>query len=194
MVIARLSGNVIEKTPTSVIVDVNGVGYLVGVSAYTSGKLPQAGKQVELFIHHHITEATQQLYGFAAKDEQHMFENLITVKGVGPKVALGILSGMEPGELRNTVASGQHSILATVPGIGKKTAERIIVELQDKLGTEIETSVLTGADELQNEAVDALVALGYPSNKAQKAVRSVIKNNSADTNSSEVVKSALKIL
>lgn len=195
MLIARLSGNVIEKTPTTVLIDVHGVGYQVGVSAYTSGQLPDAGEKVAVHVHHHITEAGQQLYGFASKDEQLLFEQLITVKGVGPKVALGMLSGMAPSELVTTVAQGNHSALASVPGIGKKTAERIIVELQDKLGKhEITTSEISPADEIQKEAAEALIALGYPASKAQKAVKTASKNEDAASNASNLVKSALKIL
>ncbi len=198
MIIARLKGTLLEVSPTSVIVDAHGVGYRVGVSAFTSGKLPAAGQEVTLHIYHHITEVSQQLFGFLSEEEQQVFELLITVKGVGPKVALGILSGMEPGEFRNTVAAGDKSMLSGVPGIGKKTAERIIVELQDKLGTVAASSTTSEAFEthgnVEREAIDALVALGYNSGKAQKAVQQASKNFNGTTNASELVKSALKLI
>lgn len=198
MIIARIKGILLEVSPTSVILDVQGVGYRVGVSAFTSGKLPATGQEVTLYTYHHITDVSQQLFGFLSEEEQQVFELLITVKGVGPKVALGILSGMEPGEFRNTVAAGDKSMLSGVPGIGKKTAERIIVELQDKLGSVAASSATSAAYEtpgnVEREAIDALVALGYNSGKAQKAVQKAARNFNGTTNASELVKFALKLI
>ena len=197
MIIARLQGMLVDVSPTSVIIDVKGVGYKVGVSTFTSGKLPSAGSEVTLHIFHHITEVSQQLFGFYSTDELQVFEQLITVKGVGPKVALGILSGMDPVEFRQTVSSGNKGALSGVPGIGKKTAERIIVELQDKLGPaneELAVGDNTSTGNVEQEAVDALVALGYPSSKAQKAVKQVTGSINGTKNASELVKTALKVL
>lgn len=197
MLIARLKGELVDVSPTSVIIDVNGVGYFVGVSAYTSGKLPEKGNEITLHIYHHITDVSQQLFGFLSAEEQQVFEQLITVKGVGPKVALGILSGMQPSEFRETVSRGDKSALSGVPGIGKKTAERIIVELQDKLGVgEMDAipQASSAAVNIEQEAIDALVALGYPSNKAQKAVKQIGNTNNGTVNASELVKAALKVL
>ena len=196
MYIARLAGRLLEITPTSIIVDVNGVGYQVWVSAFTSGKLPAKGNDVVLHIYHHITDASQQLFGFTSSEEQKMFEQLITVKGVGPKVALGILSGMEPSDLHQTVARGNRGALSGIPGIGKKTAERIILELKDKLSEEAVTdsTTTTSQNSFEQEALDGLIALGYPSTKAQKAVREAIRQNGSVQSSSDLVKSALKLL
>ena len=196
MIIARLNGIVKEVTPTTVLMDVHGIGYLVGISAHTAAKLPENGIEFELYIHHHITESDQNLFGFADRDEQNMFEALITVKGVGPKVALGILSGMEPKELHSKVVEGDQGALSGVPGIWKKTAERIIVELQDKLGSQPETQAASSRqpDSLEQEAIDALVALGYNAQKARKAVTTILSQNPEIRNASDLVKSSLKVL
>jgi Holliday junction DNA helicase RuvA len=131
--IALLRGTLYERNPDNIIVDVNGVGYSVGVSRHTSQSLPEGDEPITLFIHHHITEAGQSLYGFLRREDMALFEELITVKSIGPKLALGILSGMNTSELMEAIVLQDVAALSRVPGIGKKTAERIILELRDRV-------------------------------------------------------------
>ena len=177
--IAHLRGRISEKHPNRVIVDVNGVGYDVFVPLSTFYGMGDPGGDIALRIHTHVREDSLQLYGFATSLEQELFERLIGVSGIGPKVALGVLSGIEPRDLIRAIERGDLARLTAIPGVGKKTSERIVVELRDRLPRVQAAAV--AADEadttpppLQDDVVSALVNLGYHRPLAEKAAASAV--------------------
>lgn len=194
--IAFLKGHIEESTEDTIFLDVNGVGYKVEVSTQTIDQLKSAGKDIKLLVYHHITDSDQRLFGFFTKDEKNLFEQLITVKGVGPKLGLTILSGLPASNLIGAIIGGDAVALSRVPGIGKKTAERIIVELREKLkafdtGDSVEISgAKSGVFE---EAVQALQALGFKQKESEQAVMSVI-NAGEISDSSAVIRKSLSLL
>src|SRR5918992_5923271 len=177
--IALLRGSVVEKTPSRVIVDAGGVGYDVLVPLSTFYALGETGAPVTLRIHTHVREDLIALYGFVTRLEQDLFERLIAINGVGPKLALAVLSGIEPNELIRAVRLQNVARLTAIPGIGKKTAERIGLELKDRLpaslpAVDAAAPVMTPADQLRDDLVSALLNLGYQRPVAQKAVEQVV--------------------
>ena len=194
--IAFLKGFIEEKRSDSVLLDVQGVGYKVEVSSQTLEQLESAGSEVKMLIYHHITDNDQRLFGFFSKDEKQLFEQLITVKGVGPKLGLTILSGLPAANLISAITGGDAATLSRVPGIGKKTAERIIVELREKLKS-MDSGKSISIDQkhsgVLDEAIQALVALGFKPKEAEQAAMKVL-NETGSGNSSEVIRGALSIL
>ena len=186
--IAFLNGILVEKTPSVVTLDVNGVGYEVLISLSTYDRLPHSGETCRLLVHHHVREDAQILFGFVQIEEKRMFELLTGVNGVGPKVALSALSGMTVGELTAAIADSDVKRIGTVRGIGKKTAERIIMELRDKIDPlEVFAGREPVADSARNtmlrDAIMALGSLGFAQDQARKMVQSVFDadNNVTDT-------------
>jgi Holliday junction DNA helicase RuvA len=171
--IARLVGQLARKSPEALVVDVHGVGYRVMVSLNAFAALPDEGGEVELAIHTHLRENALELFGFVGDEEKALFTALITVSGVGPRMALNILSGLPAADLRDALATGNVNRLVAIPGIGKRTAERLIVELQDRVRKLAATAPADGAGPLDAEAVSALVNLGYRAPDAERAVRAV---------------------
>lgn len=176
--IAHLRGSVLEKHPNLVIVEASGVGYEVHIPVSTFTRLPDVGGEAKLRIHMHVREDALLLYGFHTPEEKLLFEKLITVSGIGPKVALTALSGIAPAELVQAIRAGDLAQLTRIPGVGKKTAERMVVELRDKLDIAIAgstTSVTFQAgpqlSELDLDLISALVNLGSPRPAAEAAVR-----------------------
>jgi len=171
--IAQLHGTLAHKSPEQLIVDVNGVGYLVLVSLNSFYRLPDPGKAVKLLIHTHVREDALQLFGFLDQAEKELFLLLINVSGIGPRLALNILSGTPLDQLLEALEAGDVVRLVAIPGIGKKTAERLVVELRDKVkltrAARGETVVGVGGD--FEEAISALVNLGYRHNEAERAVK-----------------------
>ena len=193
--IAYLSGILADKKPNHAIIDIQGVGYWVGISLQCSSELPETGAAVKLHIYHHITENDQRLFGFLEEAEMHLFEALITVKGVGPKMALTILSGLNSRELRETIVRQDITRLSKIPGIGRKTAERMVVELKDKLGGTNPELRESGASDIRSESIAALESLGYRRADAENVVGTLLRNpESAGTDLSELIKMALKQL
>ena len=187
--ISHLSGTVFEKEPGAVIVDVSGVGYRVHVSNATFAALPaESGAPVSLYTHMAVREDSQDLYGFADRDELSLFEMLLSVSGIGPKSALAVLSLAGTTTLRTAIAKNDVSYLTKVSGIGKKTAEKIILELKDKLGSFAGTG-----PELREDAdvVEVLVSLGYSRDEAREVVKRLPEDASG---TSSRVKEALKLL
>jgi Holliday junction DNA helicase RuvA len=180
-VIAQLRGRILEKHPNRVIVDVNGVGYDVFVPLSTFYVLGEAGGDVTLRTHTHVREDALSLYGFATVLEQALFERLIGVSGIGPKVALAVLSGIEPVELLRAIERGDIARLTAIPGVGKKTAERIVLELKDRLPRPEVAAVALGGgapatiDDVRDDVLSALINLGYHRPLAEKAVASAVK-------------------
>lgn len=166
--IAYLRGNLLQRTADSVIVDVNGVGYRARVPASTLERLGDIGTQIELYIHTHVREDDISLYGFSTTDELDLFELLLSVSGIGPKVALGILSSASPNEIRGAIASGNLEILSGIRGIGKKTAQRLVLELKGKVEIGQEIAELSPLD---GEVAATLINLGYSAAEAQRAAR-----------------------
>lgn len=195
--IYSLNGVLTLKQPTFIILDVHGVGYGVTVSAQTASKLPEIGSSILLSIHHHITEIGQSLFGFFDLTEKSLFELLITVKGIGPKMGIAILSGMSADQIKETIAREDHNLLSKIPGIGKKTAERIILELKDKVKAK-DSSTQISSDSTQislaQDAISALESLGYRSFDASKQIRVLLKSGKSYKNASDLVREALKSL
>jgi Holliday junction DNA helicase RuvA len=179
-VIAQLRGRILEKHPNRLVTDVNGVGYEVFVPLSTFYGLGEPGSEVALRIHTHVREDALLLYGFATALEQELFERLIGVGGIGPKLALAVLSGIEPTELVRAIERGDVARLTAIPGVGKKTSERIVLELKDRLSRA--QLAVTGAGTaavaaplLRDDLLSALMNLGYHRPLAEKAVDAAIK-------------------
>ena len=176
--IARLSGTVLEKHPNRVVVDVGGVGYDVQVPLSTFYGLGEPGAAVTLRVHTHVREEVIALYGFASPLEQDLFERLISISGIGPKLALAVLSGIDPGELVRAIRTQDVARLTRIPGVGKKTAERIGLELKDRMpvaaapGGKAEEAEGGG---LRDDLLSALANLGYQRAAAEKAVDAALK-------------------
>jgi Holliday junction DNA helicase RuvA len=178
-VIAHLRGRILEKQPNRIVVDANGVGYDVSVPLSTFYGLGEAGSEIALRIHTHVREDALSLYGFATRLEQELFERLISVSGIGPKVALAVLSGIEPPELVSAIERGDLARLTAIPGVGKKTSERIVLELKDRL-PRAAVAQLAGVAEprtppIKEDVVSALVNLGYHRPLAEKAADAAVK-------------------
>jgi Holliday junction DNA helicase RuvA len=195
--ISYLKGILTKKSPTEIIVDVGGVGYSVNISLSTYEQLSEINSEVFILTHHHIREDAQVLYGFSGENERDIFRMLIGVSGIGPKMAQTILSGIRPDELIRTISAGAISSLTAVPGVGKKTAERLILELKDKVG-KIEGSdkiidLPNTSSSIRAEALTALVSLGFSRDKAEQSLRGVL-NNAGIKNLSveELIKRALQ--
>ena len=188
--IGRLSGILLEKAPPHVLVDCNGVGYEVDVPMSTFYNLPHTGEKVVLFTHLVVREDAHLLFGFGSASERALFRQLIKITGIGARMALAILSGMSVADLSQAVTLQETGRLVKVPGIGKKTAERLLLELKGKLGADI--GVVGGAvrDDAQADVLNALVALGYSDKEALLAT----KNMPAGSSVSDGIKFALKAL
>jgi holliday junction DNA helicase RuvA len=178
--IAHLRGKLIARHPNQVIVDAMGVGYDVTISVPTFSELPLAGSEVSLHIHTHVREDQIALYGFLRPEEKHLFEKLISVSGIGPKLAITILSGMATNEMTAAIRGNDVARLTKIPGIGRKTAERMVLELRDKLsavGTD-QVHVVSSFNAVQEDVLSALMNLGYQRATAEKALGTVEKNGS----------------
>lgn len=187
--IGYLSGKIISARPTKVLVDVNGVGYLVNISINTFEKISDKDF-VSLHIHTNVKEDSISLYGFYSESEKEMFELLIGINGIGPKLAVGILSGIQVNELKIAIQSGDVSRIIAVPGIGRKTAERVILELKSKVDLITEKGVKEIPFSIKNEAVSALTTLGYNYKAAENAVRNILNEN-GNISLEDLIKKAL---
>jgi Holliday junction DNA helicase RuvA len=177
-VIAHLRGRILEKQPNRIVVDVGGVGYDVAVPLSTFYGLGEAGAEIVLRIHTHVREEAISLYGFGSRLEQELFERLISISGIGPKVALAVLSGIEPTELIRAIQRGDLVRLTAIPGVGKKTAERIVLELKDRLPRHDAAEPSEGlieAPAVRDDILSALMNLGYHRPLAEKAVDAAMK-------------------
>ena len=195
---AFLKGILADKQPTYIVLDVGGVGYEVLIPLSTFDKLPVEGGSVQLLTHFHVREDLMQLYGFASGDERDLFRMLLGISGIGPKVALGVLSGMGIKEFKTAIASEDNKMIANLPGIGKKTAARLVLELKEKMSDYIFTAKGPGkeseADTMVKDAVLALVSLGYNKSVAYSAIMEVRKNEEKTTSVEELIRLALKYI
>jgi Holliday junction DNA helicase RuvA len=190
--IAHLRGKLLARRPNQAIVETGGVGYDVAISVPTFSELPPAGNEVSLYIHTHVREDQIALYGFLRAEEKELFEKLITVSGIGPKLAITILSGMPADEMTGAIRGNDVARLTKIPGIGRKTAERMILELRDKMpppGAE-KVPAVTTLSTAQEDVLSALTNLGYQRTAAEKALASIEKNGSFDT----MFRAALRLL
>jgi Holliday junction DNA helicase RuvA len=194
--ISYLRGKIAYKAPTQAVIDVGGVGYGVSISLVTYDQLATLGEEVRLFTHMHVREDRMELFAFADEDERAVFEMLIGVSGIGPSLALTILSGMSLRDLQEAIAYERVSELTGIKGIGKRTAERLVLDLRDKISLSMPTSEGETQDEagsaISEEAAMALVALGMTPPDARQAVRKAIERNGSDLTVQQLIKFALK--
>lgn len=191
--IGRLRGQLLEKQPPSLLLDVGGVGYELEAPMSTFYDLPDIGLEVVLHVHMVVREDAQQLFGFLTLAERSLFRQLIKVSGIGARLALAVLSGMSVTAFRQCLHDGDVAALVRVPGIGKKTAERMVIELRDKVGADsgggASTVVTSGVSNPADDAISALVALGYKAAEAAKLVRGMDSDNMT---SEQIIREALK--
>jgi Holliday junction DNA helicase RuvA len=194
--IAFLRGNILSKSPTEIVLDVNGVGYGVQISLSTFSALKDTEPETKLFTYLHVREDAMVLYGFATESEREIFKLLISVSGIGPKMAQGILSGMNAEEFCNAVITENISSLTAISGVGKKTAERLVIELRDKFGKMEMSSppaVPKQTTNVRGEVVLALTSLGFARNDAEQVLRTIFKETDAEQLSiEEIIRRALR--
>lgn len=188
--IGRLTGDLIEKRPPTVVLEVRGVGYEVDVPMSTFYQLPATGVAVTLYTHLVVREDAHLLFGFATDEERQVFRQLVRISGIGARTALAVLSGLSVSELFHAVSTQDGVRLTRIPGIGKKTAERLLLELRDKLAAGKETAAMGSAAEVRSDAVNALLALGYNDKEAVAALAKVAPEASVQ----EAIRQALKLL
>ena len=194
--IAKLSGRLLEKSPTRILVEVNGVGYEVQIPLSTFDQLGATGDNTSVLTYLHVREDVLQLFGFATAAEKQLFQHLISVSGIGPKLAQSILSSSPVEMFCQHIAKNDIAALTEIPGIGKKTAERLILELRDRLARwmpEMATSTTPTPSAIEEETIAALVSLGYTRSSAQKAVEQV-KKESGELPVEELIKRALRYI
>jgi Holliday junction DNA helicase RuvA len=181
--IAHLRGKLLAKHPNQVVVETAGVGYEVNISVPAFSELPNIGAEVALHIHTHVREDLIALYGFLRPAEKQLFEKLITVSGIGPKLAITILSGMAAEDMARAIRGNDIARLTRIPGIGKKTAERMVLELRDKLPEVMGTAerVIPAMNATEEDVLSALVNLGYQRPAAEKALAGAVKNSNGGT-------------
>lgn len=192
-----IKGTLVDLSPTEVVVDNNGIGYKILISLQTYSKLIR-DSDIKLFIYHHLREDTELLFGFIDKDERYIFLNLISVSGIGPNTARMMLSSMTSEEIRNAIISGDVNKLKGIKGVGIKTAQRLLVELKDKIGkgsSDDFNSILfnTEQSEIKSEASTALILLGFTRTNVEKAIDAVLKENQS-VSLEALIKQALKRL
>jgi Holliday junction DNA helicase RuvA len=176
--IAYLRGRILSKTPQNVIVEAAGVGYEVAISIPTFTALPAEGSEISLLIHTHVREDTLALFGFMQPEEKRLFEKLLGISGIGPKLAITVLSGLPSERLIAAIHGQDHAMLTRIPGVGKKTAERIVLELKDKLDDLASPQAGGVSTPVSEDVLSALVNLGYPRATAQKSVEAAIARDS----------------
>ena len=188
--IGKISGKLVERHPPRVMVDVHGIGYEIDVPMSTFYQLPTAGSDVTLYTHLLVREDAHLLYGFASEQERHVFRQLLKISGVGARTALSVLSGLSVADLYAAVSQQDTGRLTKVPGIGKKTAERLLLELKDKLNVTVMSSPATGAISAGTDIVNALLSLGYNDKEASWAAKQL----PVDASVNDGIRQALKLL
>ena len=196
--IAYLEGALAETIPPNIVIDVRGVGYEVTLPLSAFDRLPRVGQPVRVLTHFHVREDAQQLFGFLHRQERDLFRLLLRVSGIGPRVAIGILGAVTPRNFRAAVVAGDARALSRLPGVGKKTAERLIVELRDALGV---AGIAPGrgttedaADQRGLDAAMALIALGYKPADAHRGIAQAVQAEGTDAPVDRIVRAALKIV
>ena len=179
--IAHIRGQILTKSPSAVVIDCGGVGYELAISVTTYTEIGDPGAEAKLHVHTHVREDAFLLFGFAEITEKRLFEKLLTISGIGPKLAITVLSGISADRLVGAIRSGDHATLTRIPGIGKKTSERVVLELKDKLDdlaglTATQVAPRPSLGTTADDVLSALVNLGYPRPIAQKAVETAAKD------------------
>lgn len=195
--IGRLRGKLLQKTPPTLLLEVAGVGYEIEAPMSTFYQLPEIGQEIQIYTHLVVREDAHLLFGFASERERHLFRTLIKVNGVGAKMALTILSGIEAVDFAACIRDGNTSRLTRLPGVGKKTADRLIIEMRDRLkdfnlsaaGTPVQNQTAERINNHTDDAINALIALGYKPQEASRYVHAVANN---DMSSEDIIREALK--
>ncbi|MGQ9695070.1 MAG: Holliday junction branch migration protein RuvA [Thermodesulfobacteriota bacterium] len=196
--IAQIRGQLIEKNPGSIIIETNGVGFQVFISLHTFYDLPEIDQPVRIYTYTHVREDALQLYGFSTLLERELFQILLSVSGIGPKLALNILSGISASVLLKSLSMGDSNRLLSIPGVGRKMAERMILDLREKVAKlELRPALLPSRnrvpDQISEDVVSALINLGYKKNEAEQAVKKVLAGKE-EKKLEEVLKDSLQIL
>jgi holliday junction DNA helicase RuvA len=196
-VIAHIRGNILSKTPASVILECAGVGYELAISVATFTELGEPGSEGRLHVYTHVREDAILLFGFAEPQEKRLFEKLLTISGIGPKLAITVLSGISAERLVGAIRAGDHGTLTKIPGIGKKTAERVVLELKDKLDdmqgfTPEATPAKPSLGAVADDVLSALLNLGYPRPVAQKAVETAAKDTAAAADFEQLFRASMQ--
>ena len=192
--IAHLRGQLISKHPNQAIVEAGGVGYDVTISVPTFSELPALGAEVALYIYTHVREDALALYGFLRTEEKRLFERLLQVSGIGPKLAITILSGMPTAEMVSAIRGGDVAHLTRIPGIGKKTAERMVLELRDRVAEFTAAPAAPSATPLEEDVLSALLNLGYPRSAAEQALAAAAKTGAGTASFDGLFRRALGAL
>jgi Holliday junction DNA helicase RuvA len=192
--IAHLRGRILEKHPTYLILDVEGVGYEVAISVASFSGLPAEGFEVSLYIHTHVREDVLALYGFLRREEKQLFERLISVSGIGPKLAMTVLSGIAADALVSALRGNDLVALTRIPGVGKKTAERMVLELRDKLEGLAAAPTAPPVGGMQEDVVSALVNLGYQRSPAEQAVKRAANGAGANATFEQLFRQTMSLL
>ena len=194
-VIAHIRGQILSKSPNSVILECGGVGYELAISVATFTELGNEGATAALHVHTHVREDALALFGFAEKAEKRLFEKLLTISGIGPKLAITVLSGISAERLVGAIRGGDHATLTRIPGIGKKTAERVVLELKDKLddmqGAASQAATAPSLGVVADDVLSALVNLGYPRPAAQKALEAAAKDQTVANDFEKLFRAAM---
>lgn len=197
---AYIAGMLSEKRPTEAVLDVHGVGYRLHIPTSTFEALPPVGQNARLFTHHHVRDDAIQLFGFISNAERTVFQLMLAVSGIGPKLALAALSALSPAELRDHVVNGEPAMLTNIPGVGRKTAERLIVELRDRF-TDLEpldddaSPAARDAEErraARSDALAALESLGFSRASAEKSIRKILKDQPETPAAEELIRMVLR--
>jgi len=194
--IANLHGKLINKNPSEIIIDINGVGYLCYISNNTYDSLPELNKNISISIYHQISENNQSLYAFSQKTEKELFLMLIGISGIGPKTGINLLSSVSPDEFKRRLIGGEVEMLSSLPGIGPKTAMRIIVELKDKFSNYSDNDIPienSQDNESYKDTYNALKSLGFNHNEINKCLSKAINKNN-DLTTQDLIKESLKLL
>jgi Holliday junction DNA helicase RuvA len=189
--IAYLKGTIFQKRPHQVIIDINGVGYCAAIPLTTYFKLGDVGQPAELLIHTHLTDNALSLFGFMTEDERDLFLKLIGISGIGPKLAMNILSGIEAAELKDAIKKSDVGRISMIPGIGKKTALRITMELQDKIEKKEKLLAVKGSQE-KEDLISALLNLGFRRKEVERVVDDTLRHHSEEAGFEKLLRECLK--
>ena len=197
--IGHLCGLLLSKSPNQVVVECGGVGYDVAISVATFSALPNEGAETKLHIYTRVAEDQLALYGFSELTEKRIFEKLLTISGIGPKLAITVLSGISAERLVGAIRAGDHATLTKIPGIGKKTAERVVLELKDKLEDMVgmvpgSASITAPLGAIEEDVLSALINLGYPRPAAQKAVETAARDASVSGDFEKLFRAAMNVV
>ncbi len=188
-----IKGTLVEKSPHRAVVETGGIGYRLAISLNTYTRLPHSEATIQLFLSQVIREDSNTLYAFFSKEERDLFETLITLSGIGPKTALAITGHLEIGAFQRAIASADVGLLSKIPGIGKKTAERLVIEMRDKFkDIKGKAMPISAAEGVVGDAMNALLNLGYHPNEAQKAVQAALSEKKGETDLGKIITAALQ--